>query len=128
MLARVAAISFGGVVRRRCGNDAVMHSDGKLVPQPGGERTPPPPRRPAAPPASSDHVPPGTSEWEKLIAAGKDRGYVTLAEVDAALEALNAYPPNDMEPAYTLLRAMGVEVIARFDGPEGRTERDEPLA
>lgn len=97
-----------------------MHSDGTLVPQPGGERTPPPPRRPAAPPASSDSYSPGTSEWEKLIVEGKDRGYVTLAEVDAVFEVLNAYPPNEMEPAYALLRAMGIEVIPRFEGPEGR--------
>jgi Sigma-70 factor, region 1.1 len=89
-----------------------MQSGGTLVPQPGGERTPPPPRTPSAPPASSDHDPPGTSEWEKLIGEGKDRGYVTLAEVDAIFEGLNAYPPIEMEPAYALLRAMGIEVIA----------------
>lgn len=56
----------------------------------------------------------------KLIGEGKDRGYVTFAEVDAGFEALNVYPPNDIEPAYALLRAMGVEVIARFVAPEGR--------
>jgi hypothetical protein len=97
-----------------------MHSDDTLVPQPGGERTPPPPRGPAAPPASSDHDPLGTSEWERLIVEGKDRGYVTLGEVDAVFEALKVYPPNDIEPAYALLRAMGIEVIARFEAPEGR--------
>jgi Sigma-70 factor, region 1.1 len=98
-----------------------MHSDRTLVPQPDESRMPPPPRRPAAPPASADHDRPGTSAWEKLIVEGKDRGYVTLAEVDAVFEALNVYPPDDVEPAYALLRAMGLEVVVRIEGPEGLT-------
>jgi hypothetical protein len=98
-----------------------MYSDGTLDPQPDASRTPPPPRRPAAPPASEDHDRPSTLAWEKLIVDGKDRGHVTLAEVDAVFEALSVYPPNDLEPAYALLRAMGVDVIVRFQGPEGLT-------
>jgi hypothetical protein len=45
---------------------------------------------------------------------------VTFAEVDAVFEALDVYPPNDIEPAYALLRAMGIEVVARFVAPEDR--------
>lgn len=45
---------------------------------------------------------------------------MTLAEVEAVFQALNVYPPNDIEPAYALLRAMGIEVIARSEAPEDR--------
>ena len=48
--------------------------------------------------------------WELLIIVGKDRGYVTVAEIDKVFEALDVQPPDDLEPAFQLLRSLGIDV------------------
>ena len=70
----------------------------------------PPPRRPSAPPGTARPEDPQPIAWERLIIAGKDRGYVTFAEIDAVFKALGLWPPGDLEPAYQLLRSLGIQI------------------
>ena len=75
------------------------------------KRQPPPPRRPPAPSGTASPEDPRPTVWERLIVSGKERGYVTVAEIDAVFRSLDARPPGDLEPAFKLLRSMGVEVL-----------------
>lgn len=53
----------------------------------------------------------GRQSGSGLIVSGKDRGYVTVAQIDAVFRFLDAQRPGDLEPAFKLLRSMGVEVL-----------------
>lgn len=82
-----------------------------LPTQVGRKRQPPPPRRPPAPPGTASPEDARPTVWEQLIVAGKERGYVTVAEIDAVFEALDdVQPPGDLEPAFQLLRSLGIDV------------------
>ena len=78
--------------------------------QVGRTRQPPPPPRPPAPPGKAPDEDPRPMVWERLIVAGKDRGYVTVAEIHAVFKGLDVEPPPDLEPAFQVLRSMGIEI------------------
>ena len=48
--------------------------------------------------------------WERLIVAGKERGYLTVGEIDAVFTAVAVRPPGDLEPAFQLLRSLGIDI------------------
>lgn len=48
---------------------------------------------------------------------GKERGYVTTDEIAQLFDKLNQRPPRNLQPAFTLLRSMGIQV------PESDTDR-----
>lgn len=78
--------------------------------QVGQDRQPPPPRRPPAPPGTPPAEDPQPIVWERLIIAGKDRGYVTRAEIHAVFKELDVEPPPDLGPVFQLLRSLGIEI------------------
>ena len=73
-------------------------------------RQAPPPRRPPAPPGTASPEDPRPTSWERLIVTGKDRGYVTVAEIHTVFTDLDVEPPSDLEPAYELLGSLGIDV------------------
>lgn len=74
------------------------------------DKQPPPPRRPQAPAGTEQPEDPRPTAWERLIAIGKDRGFLTPDDLDSLFRTLDVVPPADLGPAYSLLRSMGIEI------------------